>query len=331
MNNLLSRNKILLCMLILVMLSVLVSQSVLAQDKIVIKYADFHPLDTINYESQLLFKEILEQKVGDKVEVKLYPGGQLGAQRDLIEQVKLGTIDMTFGNPPYFSNLIPAFGVMDLPYIFNDYYHIERVVAGEVGSMLNDLLIKQEGMRILGWFHIGFRDMITSKTPIRKIEDFKGVKFRSPEVSTYINMFKALGATPTPIPWTDVYQAMQTKLVDGLETSPEGMTSTKVYEVGKYVTLTNHINTVECPTINEAFYQSLPEDVKQALHETMDLLVPWQRYKVIRKNIEAIQELKDQGCEIIEIDVTPLRKACETVWEQFKEQSPLAETLIEKN
>jgi len=300
------------------------------EKKIIIKYADFHPLETLNYKTQQRFEKILEEKTNGKVDVQLFPGAQLGGQRDLIEQVKLGTIQMTFGNPPYFSNYVPDLSVMDMPYMFNNYEHIERVVDGEVGQIFNEMLIKKEGLRVLAWFHIGFRHMITREKAIRKIEDFKNVKFRSPEAFAFVGMFKALGAVPTPLPWPEVYQAMKTKIVDGMETTPEGMTSTKVYEVGKYVTLTNHINTVEGPTINEEFYQSLPADIKQALAETLAEIVPWQRKTQIETNEKALALLKEKGCEMIDIDITPLRKAMAPVWAEYVKKSARGQELIDK-
>ena len=299
------------------------------EDKIIIKYADFHPLETLNYQTQLRFEKLLEEKTNGKVDVQLFPGAQLGGQRDLIEQVKLGTIQMTFGNPPYFANYIPDLSVMDLPYMFSNYEHIERVLDGEVGKIFNEMLIEQEGMRVIGWFHIGFRHMITREKPIRKLEDFKNVKFRSPEADTFVCMFRALGAVPTPLPWPEVYQAMKTKIVDGMETTPEGMTSTKVYEVGKYVTLTSHINTVEGPTMNEAFYQSLPDDVKQALDETMKEIIPWQRKAQIEINDKAVALLAEKGCELIEIDQKPLREAMKSCWGEYVERSKRGQELID--
>ena len=305
------------------------STETVTTDPIIIKFADFHPLEATNYTAMVKFEELLESKTNGKVDVQLFPAGQLGAQAELIDQVKLGTIDMTWGNPPYFSNLIMDFAVMDLPYMFNDYDQIESVVDGQVGQILNDKLVEQEGMRIIGWVHIGFRDMMTREIAIRSIDDFAGVKFRSPEAFAYIEMFNALGAVPTPMPWTEVYQAMKTNLVDGLETTPEGMVTSKVNEVGKYVIMTNHINTVECITINEEFYQSLPDDVKQAIDETLAELVPWQRETVININETYLQQLADEGCEIIEIDTAPLQAAMQTVWDKFIVNCPSAQELID--
>lgn len=301
-----------------------------ADDKIVIKFADFHPLETLNYETMVRFEEMLEERTDGRVDVQLFPAAQLGGQRDLIEQVKLGTIDMTFGNPPYFSNLVPEFAVMDLPYMFDNYEHIERVVDGDIGDSLNQMLIDQEGLRILGWYHIGFRHMMTRETRIESLEDFLGVKFRSPEAFAFVEMFKALGAVPTPLPWPEVYTAMRTHIVDGMETTPEGFTSSKVYEVGKYVTLSNHINTVESPTINEVFYQELPDDIRAILNEVIAELVAWQRGAQIAKNEAALEELKAYGVELIEIDRAPLQDAMHVVWDKFVDNVPAAGSLIER-
>jgi C4-dicarboxylate-binding protein DctP len=115
-----------------------------------------------------------------------------------------------------------------------------------------------------------------------------------------------------------------------METTPEGMTSTKVYEVGKYVTLSNHINTVEGPTINEAFFQGLPPDVKKAIEETMKEIIPWQRKTEIEINEKAIALLEEKGCELIEINREPLRKAMKSCWQEYVNRSKRGQELIDK-
>jgi len=301
-----------------------------AQEEIVIKFADFHPVDTLVYEAMERFEEMVEERTDGRVDVQLFPAAQLGGNRDLIEQTKVGSIQMTYGNPPYFSNLVPEFAVMDLPYMFADYDHVERVADGEVGSALTEMLIEQQGLRILGWYHIGFRHMMTREVRIASLEDFEGVKFRSPEAFAFVEMFKALDAVPVPLPWHEVYNAMRTKIVDGMETTPEGFTSTKVYEVGNYMTLTNHINTVETPAINEAFYQNLPDDIRTVIDDVMAELVAWQRKEQIARNEAATEELIERGVELVEIDRAPLRTKMEAVWEKFTIDVPTAADLIEK-
>ncbi len=299
-----------------------------AENKVVIKYADFHATSTILWQGVERFKELVEKNSNGEIEVQIFPAGQLGGQRELLESVKNGTIQMTYGNSPMLSNYVTEFALLDLPYMFTDYDHIERVVFGDVGLLLNDRLIKKAGIRILNWNQLGFRDMMTREIKIEKLADFKGVKFRSPEAFAYISMFNALGAVPTPLPWTEVYEAMRTRIVDGMETIPEGMTSSKVYEVSKYVILTNHINTVETPVINEVFYQGLSNEHKKIITDSLAEVARWQNQAQIDANKAAYTELEQKGITFIKIDRAPLIKSCEQVWAEFARKVPESELLI---
>ncbi len=308
--------------------SLLLSGAVLAADKIVITFADHNAIGSILNKAALRFKTGLEKETGGKVEVRYFPASQMGNERENIESVKLGMTSMCYADPPYLSNLAPEFSVMGLPFIFRDWKHVEAAMDGAAGKKLAALLQKKEGLRILGWQHVGFRNMLTVKTPINKMADFKGLKFRSPEVPVFVKMFEAIGASPTPIPWGEVYTAMKTKIVDGMETTTEAMVSVKLYEVGKHVIVTNHMNTQMTYLINDKFYQGLPKGVKTAMSKVLAGVIAWQRAEMIKASEAGLGTLKDKGCTVTNLDTSEMAKACTPVWAELTKGKADAQAVL---
>lgn len=300
------------------------------EERVVIRWATFQPRGTILVDGVEMFKEVVERNSGGEIEVQIFPDGQLGGQRELLESARAGSIHMTYGNSPTLSNYLPEFALLDLPYMFDDYGHIERAVFGDVGSLFNERLVEKTGLRIMSWNHVGFRDMLTRDTKIQSIEDFRGVRFRSPEAFAYLRMFNALGAIPTPLPWPEVYQAMRTRVVDGLETITEAVIPNNLHEVAKYLIVTQHINTVEVPVVNESFFQGLSERHQNIIIESFAEVAEWQNPAQIAANEAAYEKLEEMGMEIIFIDREPLTQACEAVWEEYSREVPEAEQLIAK-
>ena len=294
------------------------------QEKIVITFAHMNAVgDPIDRTAQK-FKELVEAKVGDQVEVRVHPAGQLGDDKQNFEGMGLGTVHVTMSNPDMLSNFVPEYVVFALPYMFRDWKHVEMAMDGEVGQQLDQMLLEQEGIRDLAWLHNGFRNMATKNKPIRTMADFKGVKFRSPEIPVYMKMFQAIGATPTPIPWPEVYNAMKQGIVDGMETTPTGFIGAKIYEVAKYVILTNHLYTAANVLMSEEFYQSLPRNVQKAIDDSAAELEPWQRQMVITDSEGVFDTLREKGMTVMEFDTTELREAVKPVWVELTADAPKA-------
>lgn len=301
-----------------------------AADAVVINFGDHNAVDSVLSNTALKFKSTIEEASGGAITVRHYPAAQLGSQRELLEQVKLGTLQMCFGDPPYLSNLVPQFAVMDLPFVFRDWAHVEAVMDGPVTQQLGEALVASQGLRPLSWLHIGFRDMMTIDKPVASIADFAGLKFRSPETASFVEMFKALGATPVPVPWGEVYPAMKTGLVDGIETTPEGMINSKLFEVGRYVTQTQHINTVGAPIVSESFWQGLSAEHQAMITEALASATVWEREEMKAANAAATTALGENGIEVIEIDRGALRTAVEPVWGRLTEKADGASDLVEQ-
>ena len=299
-------------------------QSAKPQEKIVITFAHMNAVgDPIDRTAQK-FKELVEAKVGDQVEVRVHPAGQLGDDKQNFEGMQLGTVHVTMSNPDMLSNFVPEYVVFALPYMFRDWDHVAKAMDGKVGQQLDQMLLDQEGIRDLSWLHNGFRNMATKNKPIRTMADFKGVKFRSPEIPVYMKMFQAIGATPTPIPWPEVYNAMKQGIVDGMETTPTGFIGAKIYEVAKYVILTNHLYTAANVLMSDKFYQSLPRNVQKAIDDSAAELEPWQRQMVIEDSEGVFDTLREKGMTVLDFDTTELREAVKPVWVELTAGAPKA-------
>jgi tripartite ATP-independent transporter DctP family solute receptor len=209
------------------------------------------------------FKGLVEGGSGGSVNVKVFPASQLGNERELIEGVKLGTIQMAF-----VSGAIAGFYKQPRSWIslpLSSGPVAWKVMDGWFGKELAADILKQTGMRVLAYGETGFRNFTNSKGPIKSPADMKGLKIRVMETPVYVNMVKALGAAPTPIAWSETYTALQQKVVDGQENPVATIMQAKLYEVQKYMILDGHSYGCDFFLINDKFYQGLPKETQELL------------------------------------------------------------------
>jgi len=260
--------RVLVCISIIVGVFVLVmglgpSQVKAAQYEI--KFAHVDPADP--YISKkgaagVTFKGDLEAATSGAVSVKLFPAGQLGGERELIEAVKLGTIQIAMVSAAIASYYKEA-QVLDIPYLFSSAPVAWKVMDGPFGKEMAADCLKKTGLRVLAYGETGFRNFTTSVKLIKSPADMKGLKIRVMESPVYVAMIKGLGAQPTPIAWPETYTALQQKVVDGQENPVSVIAANKFYEVQKYLTIDGHSYGVDFILINEKFYQSLPKEIQQ--------------------------------------------------------------------
>ncbi len=261
--------------------------------------------------------ELVSEKSGGKIKIVVYPAAQLGNERDMIEGIQMGTIDIVLATTAYISNIQPEFAVLDLPFVFDDLDHVQACLNGDVGAQLRETLSNGQDMHILGYLNSGFRDMLTAKTKLEDLDSFKGLRIRAPEVDVYIKMFQALGAKPTPIAFSEVYTSIQTDVVEGVEVSADQIYTMKFYEVGKYIAKTNHIFTTVAPICMNSYWDSLNDDAKTIIDEAMAEVVEWEWPAFDESNNNALTEMEKAGIEINDIDRDQLREACLGVHEEI--------------
>jgi len=215
-----------------------------------------------------VLKSSLERFSGGKIVGELYPNGQLGDQKSMIQQVRRGTIGIANIASGVLASLYsPKLGIVDLPFLFKSRAHLRRALAIDdpLIKTLLDEVAKDSGIRILSLTPYGFRYLTTSDKQVHEPRDMAGMKIRTMEVVPHQEMIKALGASPVPIPYLELYTSLQTGVVTGEENTPSNIIQQKFYQVQKYLTETRHVMTVGAVIANEEWYQKLTPELRQAV------------------------------------------------------------------
>ena len=208
------------------------------------------------------FEKYVEEASGGRIAVDVYANAQLGGERQMLEGMTLGTIEMAMLSPGIAANIAPKFQVIDLPYLFNDRAAAYKALDGKLGQTLNDQILPK-GVRLLCFPENGFRQITNNKAPIKSPADLKGVKVRVQPIPAHLELFKAFGANPTPVDFGELYTALLQKTVDAQENSITLIYSSKLYEVQKYLTMSNHVYAPSAVFMSEAFYKRLPADLQK--------------------------------------------------------------------
>ena len=217
-----------------------------------------------------LFKKLVEEQTKGELLVNLYYNSQLGGERESVEQVKNGLLEMATASAGPMTTFNTRFMVLDIPYAFNDYNEAWLVMDGPAGIALFKSC-EEIGLKGLAWMENGFRHTTNSKKPILTIADFAGLKIRTMEAPMHMEAFKLLGANPTPVPWTELYMVMQQKVVDGQENPLANIWEVKMYEVQKFTSLDGHIYDPMPLVANLEWYNGLTKD-QQKIVETAAIL-----------------------------------------------------------
>lgn len=263
------------------------------------------------------FAKLVKERSNGEIDIQVFPSSQLGNQRDLVEGLDLGTVDMTLTGTAVLGNFIPEVAVFDLPFIFRDTDHAYKALD-TVGM---DLAKKGEdrGMITLAIWENGIRHMTNNKRPVRTPDDMKGLKMRVMEQPVYIEMMKSLGASPTPMAMSELYTALQKGVIDGQENPLGHITTKRFNEVQKHLSLTGHTYAAEPLLISKRAWNKLsPEQqeiVRQAAIDTRD----WERQLCRDEEGKFLQKIKDaKTTEVIEdVDKDAFAKATRPVWDMY--------------
>lgn len=263
------------------------------------------------------FAKLVKERSNGEIEIKVYPSSQLGNQRDLVEGLGLGTVDMTLTGTAVLGNFVPEVAVFDLPFIFRDVNHAYKALD-TVGMELAKKG-EQNGMITLAIWENGIRHMTNNKRPIKGPEDMKGLKVRVMEQPVYIDMMKAVGASPTPMAMSELYTALQKGVIDGQE-NPLGHIATKKFnEVQKYLSLTGHTYASEPLLISKQAWNKLtPEQqnlIRQAAIDTRD----WERNLCRELEGKFLDQIKAAGTTEIndDVDKDAFAKATRAAWDNY--------------
>ena len=276
------------------------------------------------------FAKLINERTNGEVKIDVYDSGTLGSQRDLLEGLQLGTVDITLSSPAVMSSITPKVSVFDLPYIFKDAAHAYRILDGEVGKeVFKDC--ENNGYMCISVWENGFRHTTNNKRAIKTPSDFNGLKIRAPESKVYIEMLKALGANPTPMPFGELFTALQNGTVDGQENPISQSYSAHFQEVQKYMTLDGHIYACNPMLISLAAKDKLSDTQFKILVDTANEVRDWQRELVAKTECDMMNNMKAAGMEITVLsdeEKSEFVKVVKPVWLMFEDV--LGKDLIEK-
>jgi C4-dicarboxylate-binding protein DctP len=277
-----------------------------AQQPIVIKFSHVVAENTPKGKGALKFKELAEARTKGRVKVEVYPNSQLFKDGEEMQMLQLGNVQMLAPSVSKFGPLgVRAFEVFDLPYIFDDDKDLHNVTRGRIGQQLFKML-ESKGIIGLAYWDNGFKQMSSNK-PLRTPADFRGQKIRIQSSKVLDAQMRALGATPQVMAFSEVYQALQTGVVDGQENTWSNIYTQKFYEVQKYITVSNHGVLEYAVIVNKKFWDGLPADIRATLDGAMQDATKYANDIAKQENDEALEKIKASGKSQI-ITLTPDEK-----------------------
>lgn len=276
------------------------------------------------------WKEKLAEASDGRIQLTIFPSSQLGSEREMAEQVALGTLDMGLSDGPTWSNAldVPELAVFGLPYLYKD-------IDGQVNAFDEIISVADEymmpaGVKPLFCTSASIRGAIMATKPIYTLEDIAGVKMRVPEISMYVDTWANLGANPTTTAWGEAYTALSQGVVDGCEVDPSTIVDANIQEVTKYFSRTNHMGTVHIISMNLDKWNSIPEDLQQIILDTAAEVSAAQAEDRKVADAEAEQKMIDAGVEINDVsdeELEKMKNAVQPLYDQYDQEYGLGETI----
>lgn len=294
----------------------------LKEDKKVLKLA--HGLDTTHpvHKAMAFMADRCKEISEGKLEIEIYPSGQLGSEQQCVELLQIGSLAITKVSSAVMESFTSEFKVLGLPYMFRSKEHAFKVLDGEIG---NELLLSTEPYWIRGlcFYDAGSRSFYTINTPIEHPDDLDGLKIRVMKSIVSMNLVKALGGSPTPISFGELYTALQSGVVDGAENNPPSFYTSRHYEVCKYYSINEHSMVPDVMIISSKIWDGLTEQEQQWLQQAVDESVGKQRQLWAESVEESLKIVKEAGVEVIYPDKEPFAGKVEGIYDMFKDDEVL--------
>ncbi|MDZ7268952.1 MAG: TRAP transporter substrate-binding protein [candidate division KSB1 bacterium] len=259
------------------------------------------------------------EKSGGKLRIDVYPSSQLGTERECLELLQIGSLGMTKVSTSVMEGFVPSYKVFSLPYLFRDDAHRFQVLEGEIGMRLLQAPEKFF-LRGLCYYDAGSRSFYTKARPIMRPADLAGLKIRTQESATPMKMVLALGGSPTPIAWGELYTALQQGVVDGAENNPPSFHLSRHYEVCKYYALDEHSSVPDVLVISTVVWNALSPQEQQWLQEAVDESAEYQKKIWQEATAHALAEVQKAGVEIFYPDKTLFTEQVAGLYEEYRSQ-----------
>lgn len=318
----------------LVVLSLLVAllSETAAQPKHVLRFSSPTSKDHAWGRGAEKFRELVAQATNGQVEVQVHHANAIGGTRESLEMVRLGTLDFVLCGAAHVTRFVPEMGTLVLPYLWKDTATMFSALDGKMGQAL-DPLLWDKGFKLVGWWDNGFRHVSNNKRPIRSIEDLKGLKLRSLPTKIHVAFFRALGVSPTPMDWAEVYPALQQGVVDGQENPPGIVYFEKLPEVQKFYSLTKHVNEPGTVLMSRAVYAKLPAELQAAIAKAGREATLWERAESQQDNDEMLKKIAAAGMQVNEVPeatIAELRRVAQKLYsEAIPDLGPKGKELVD--
>lgn len=268
------------------------------------------------------FAEIVAQKSGGKINVQLFPAAVLGGDLQVISSLQGGTVEMTAISAGLLVGRDKAFGIFDFPFLFASAKEADAVVDGPFGKRMNERTLSQ-GLVNLSWWDIGFRSVANTKRPIVKAEDIKGLKIRVIQSPIYVDFFRALGANPVAMPFSELYTAMETRTVDALENPISNVEVNKFYEVSKYLSITNHMYNPMMIIFSKKIWDQYTPEERQLLTAAAEEAKLYQRKVSRDQDAQSLATVKKAGLQVNEVapgELAKMRQLAQPVIDKYRKE-----------
>jgi TRAP-type transport system periplasmic protein len=274
------------------------------------------------------FAKRANAKLGAKAKVVTFGSSQLGGDSEMIQKLKLGTLDMALPST-VMSSQVDLFGIFEMPYIVKDRAHMARIEKELFWTKLEPEAGKK-GLKVLAVWENGVRHVTNSKRPIKVPADLQGIKLRVPEGKWRVKMFQAYGANPSPMKFSELFTALQTGVMDGQENPFTQIYSAKLQEVQKYLSLTGHVYTPAYLTVGKTKWETLPPDVRKILEDTARETQAYVYEQAAKDDADLLARLKQGGMQVNDVDKDAFINASKPIYEEFGKEVPGAKEVIDR-
>ncbi|MFC0267169.1 TRAP transporter substrate-binding protein [Kushneria aurantia] len=315
-----------IALLITVLTGATLAGNVLAQRNMNLAFTP--PLDSHYGDAGRAFADRIESLSDGEIRISIKPSGALGGERDVVEGMQIGTVELSISSTGPIGNFVPEVYALDFPFLFKSYESAHKVLDGNIGQDILEAF-QPAGLIGLAWAENGFRHVTNSVRPIEDPEDFQGLKLRTMENEVHIAAFRALGASPTPMSWTEVLTSLQQGTIDGQENPIPIITANNMWEIQQYATLTGHAYSPAAVVMSEIHWNRLNEEEQAWFREAARAAAEASRQTVANNEQAGIEEMKANGMSVVEeVDKQAFEAAVQPVYDQYAER--YAPELIER-
>ncbi|WP_303238062.1 TRAP transporter substrate-binding protein [uncultured Bilophila sp.] len=291
-----------------------------AQEKTILQVGLGDPIDSEMGAIGTRFKEILEARSGGRVEVQLFPSGQLGDETEMIQNVRAGNLDIAVVGIANTVPFVKKLGILTMPYIFDDLYDVVRATTGPAHDLLNGYAVNEGGFRILGWTYTDYRYLSNSRKPIRNLNDIRGMKFRVPQSAVLLASYKAWGANPIPLSWAETFTALQQGVVDGQCYGYITFLACRFNEVQKYITEVHYTYQLQPMILSQRAYKKMSPELRRLVidagRDAQEYCLAFQ----LTEGVKARQRVIESGVLVsqLEDEADWKRAAVSKVWPEME-------------